>query len=67
CFIAMVLTIALTPFTGGRIATEVLSLPLLVAGVTLMLAAILIELAELKRARATMEIETAEISATSRK
>jgi hypothetical protein len=61
CFIAMVLTIALTPFTGGRIATELLSLPLLVAGVVLMFTAILIELAELRRARATMDIEAAEV------
>jgi hypothetical protein len=62
CFIAMVLTIALTPFTGGRIAIELLSLPLLVAGVILMLAAILLELAELRRARTTIEIEAANIS-----
>jgi hypothetical protein len=63
CFIAMVLTLALTPFTGGRIAIDLLSLPLLVAGVVLMLAAILIELMELRRARLTMDIETAGISA----
>jgi hypothetical protein len=61
CFIAMVLTIALTPLAGGKVAIELLSLPLLVAGVVLMFAAILIELAELRRARATMEIEAAEV------
>lgn len=60
CFIAMVLTIALTPFTS-RGAIELLSLPLLVAGVSLMFTAILIELTELRRARATLEIETAEV------
>jgi hypothetical protein len=67
CFIAMVLTMALTPFTGGRIAIELLSLPLLVAGVTLMFTAILIELAELRRARRTIDIEASEVlQATSR-
>lgn len=65
CFIAMVLTIALTPF-AGRAAIELLSLPLLVAGVVLMFAAILIELMELRRARATMEIEAAEVLAGQR-
>lgn len=62
CFIAMVLTIALAPFASGRVAIELLSLPLLVGGVVLMFAAILFELAELRKARATIEVEAAAVS-----
>jgi hypothetical protein len=67
CFIAMVLTIALTPFTGGRIAIEVLSLPLLVGGVVLMFAAILLELAELRKSRATIDLEARDITSSAKR
>jgi uncharacterized protein DUF2721 len=62
CFIAMVLVIALTPVSS---ALGLLSLPLLLCGVLLMLMAILFELLDLRRARATMEIESREVTGAS--
>jgi len=61
CFLAMVLVIALTPVVTGWPAIEWLSLPLLVAGVFLMLTAIFLELLDLRRARATIEWESGEV------
>ena len=54
CFIAMVMAIAL------RI--DVLSLPLLLAGVLLMLTAIVLELLDLRKAEATIEVESREVT-----
>jgi len=54
CFIAMVMAIAL------RI--DVLSLPLLLAGVFLMLTAIVLELLDLRKADATIEVESREVT-----
>jgi Protein of unknown function (DUF2721) len=62
CFIAMVLVIALTPVSS---ALGLLSLPLLLCGVLLMLMAILLELLDLRKARATMEIESREVTGAS--
>ncbi len=53
CFLAMVLGIALS--------LPLLSLPLLLGGVILMLLAILLELLDLRKARATMELESKDI------
>jgi hypothetical protein len=65
CFVAMVLVLALTPVVTPLPTLEFLSLPLLLAGVSLMLTAIFLELLDLRDARTTIEIETREI--TSRK
>ena len=62
CFIAMVLVIALTPFVHQLPALELLSLPLLVTGATLMLTAIFLELRELRKARVTMDEESREVT-----
>jgi hypothetical protein len=53
CFLAMVLGIALS--------LPLLSLPLLLGGVILMLLAILLELLDLRKARATIELESGDI------
>ena len=53
CFIAMVLAIALS--------LEAVTLPLLLGGVVLMLAAIFLELLDLRKARATIELESKEV------
>jgi hypothetical protein len=53
CFLAMVLAIALS--------LPLVSLPLLLAGVILMLTAILFELLELRKARPTMDLERKDI------
>jgi hypothetical protein len=62
CFIAMVLVIALTPVVASLPALELLSLPLLLGGAFLMLMAIVLELLDLGKARATIEIETADVT-----
>lgn len=54
CFIAMVLAIALQ--------IDFLSLPLLLAGVFVMLTAILFELLDLRKAQATLEVESRELA-----
>lgn len=54
CFLAMVLAIALS--------LELLSLPLLLAGVGLMLLAIVLELLDLRKAGATILLESAEVA-----
>ena len=59
CFLAMVMVIALTP-AWPRL--EWLSLPLLLGGVLLMLLAIVLELLELRRARATIELEGRDVA-----
>jgi hypothetical protein len=53
CFLAMVMVIALK--------IELLSLPLLLGGVLLMLLAIVLELLDLQKAHATIELESREI------
>ena len=53
CFLAMVLGIALS--------IQMLSLPLLLAGVILMLMAIVLELLDLRKARATIKLESGDI------
>jgi hypothetical protein len=53
CFLTMVLGIALS--------LPLLSLPLLLAGVILMLMAILLELLDLRKARATIEMESGDM------
>jgi hypothetical protein len=58
CFVAMVMVIALTPVVR---TWANLSVVLLVAGVSLMLVAIVFELLDLRRARATIEIETRDV------
>jgi hypothetical protein len=62
CFAAMVLVLALTPVITPLPALEFLSLPLLLAGVSLMLTAIFLELLDLRKARITIEIESREIT-----
>ncbi len=62
CFIAMVLVIALTPVITCWPTLELLSLPLLLGGVFLMLMAIFLELLELRKARATIELESRDIA-----
>ncbi len=64
CFLAMVLVIALTPVVTGWPAIEWLSLPLLVADVFLMLTAIFLELLDLRKAQATIELESRDVTAT---
>ena len=64
CFIAMVMVIAIAPLTRTGTA---LSLPLLLSGVFLMLIAIVFELLDLKMARATLEIDSNDVLATSQK
>jgi hypothetical protein len=54
CFIAMVLVIALQ--------LDFLSLPLLLAGVFVMLTAIFFEMLDLRKAQATLEVETRELT-----
>jgi len=54
CFLAMVMAIALK--------IEWLSLPLLLGGVFLMLAAIVLELVELRKAHATIELEGRDVT-----
>jgi hypothetical protein len=61
CFIAMVLVIALTPVIPRWQGLELFSLPLLLGGVFLMLTAIFLELLDLRKARATIEIEIREV------
>jgi hypothetical protein len=58
CFIAMVIVIALTPVMQ---TWADFSVPLLVAGVLLMLVAIVLELFDLKKAKATIAIETRDL------
>jgi hypothetical protein len=53
CFLAMVLAIALS--------LEPVTLPLLLGGVVLMLLAIFLELLDLRKARATIEVESREV------
>jgi hypothetical protein len=62
CFIAMVMVIALTPFlqTWGNV-----SVPLLISGVSLMLLAILLELLDLRKARASIDLERNDLKANS--
>jgi hypothetical protein len=55
CFLAMVLAIALS--------LPLLSLPLLLCGVLLMLLAIILELLELRKSRATMDLESGDVTA----
>jgi hypothetical protein len=62
CFIAMVLVIALAPVIARWPTIELLSLPLLLAGVILMLMAIFLELLDLGKARATIDIESHEVA-----
>jgi hypothetical protein len=57
CFLAMVPVIALMPVTDTG-----LSLPLMLCGVSLMLLAIFLELLDLRKARATIEIESRDIT-----
>jgi uncharacterized membrane protein len=64
CFLAMVMVIALAPVITGWPALELLSLPLLLGGVFLMLLAIFLELLDLRKARATIEIESRELTGT---
>ena len=61
CFIAMVIAIAVTPLiqTWARFSE-----PLLIAGVLLMLIAIVMELLDLRKARATIEIESRDVVTT---
>src|SRR3984957_14898588 len=59
CFLAMVPVIALMPVTDTG-----LSLPLMLCGVSLMLLAIFLELLDLRKARATIEIESRDITGT---
>ena len=58
CFIAMVMVIALTPVIQ---TWAEFSVPLLLGGVLLMLVAIVLELLDLRRARATIEMETRDV------
>ncbi len=58
CFIAMVIAIAMTPVIESWAS---FSLPLLIGGVLLMLIAIVLELLDLRQARATIAIETRDI------
>ena len=53
CFLAMVLGIALS--------IQMLSLPLLLAGVILMLMAIVLELLDLRKARATIDLDSKDL------
>jgi hypothetical protein len=62
CFLAMVLVIAIAPVVAWWPGLNLLSLPLLLAGVLLMLMAIFFELLDLRRARATIEIEGREVT-----
>lgn len=59
CFIAMVMVIALTPVIQ---TWAEFSVPLLLGGVSLMLIAIVLELLDLRRARATIEMETRDVA-----
>lgn len=59
CFIAMIIAIALTPVIR---TWANLSVPLLLSGVSLMLIAIVLELLDLRMARATIEIESRDIT-----
>jgi hypothetical protein len=61
CFIAMVLVIALAPVIPRWQTLELFSLPLLLGGVFLMLTAIFLELLELRKARATIELEIRDV------
>jgi hypothetical protein len=63
CFIAMVMVIALTPVIQTWAG---FSVPLLLSGVSLMLLAILLELLDLRRARATIEMETRDVAGIER-
>lgn len=58
CFVAMVMVLALTPVI--RTWAE-FSLPLLLAGVSLMLVAIFLELLDLRKAGATIEMESRDL------
>ncbi len=58
CFVAMVMVLALTAVIR---TWAVFSLPLLVAGVSLMLVAIFLELLDLRKAQATIEIESRDL------
>jgi hypothetical protein len=57
-FIAMVLVIALIPVFPSVRGLELASLPLLLTGVALMLAAIFLELLDLRKAHLTIEMES---------
>ena len=59
CFIAMVMVIALTPVIQTWAG---FSVPLLLSGVSLMLFAIFLELLDLGRARATIEMEIRDVA-----
>ena len=59
CFIAMVMVIALTPVIQTWAG---FSVPLLLSGVSLMLLAIFLELLDLGRARATIEMEIRDVA-----
>jgi Protein of unknown function (DUF2721) len=59
CFVAMVMVLALTAV--NRTWAD-FSLPLLMAGVSLMLVAIFLELLDLRKANATIEIEARDLS-----
>ncbi|MGA2716089.1 MAG: DUF2721 domain-containing protein [Bryobacteraceae bacterium] len=59
CFIAMVMVIALTPVIQ---TWAEFSVPLLLGGVSLMLVAIVLELLDLRRARATIAMETRDVA-----
>ena len=58
CFVAMVMVLALTPVIQ---TWADFSLPLLLAGVSLMLVAIFLELLDLRKASATIEIESRDL------
>jgi len=55
--------IALGPVIPRWPALELFSLPLLLGGVSLMLMAIFLELLDLRKARATIELESGEVTA----
>jgi hypothetical protein len=57
----MVLVIALAPVIPRWQTLELFSLPLLLGGVFLMLTAIFLELLELRKARATIELEIRDV------
>jgi hypothetical protein len=60
CFLAMILTIALTPVIQ---TWSTVSVPLLLGGVFLMLIAIVLELFDLSQARLTLDLENTDVLA----
>jgi hypothetical protein len=58
CFLLMVLVIALTPVVQ---TWSVISVPLLVSGVSIMVAAIVLELLDLRKAQATLELDSGDL------